>query len=352
MQRVSLQDELLNHARSIVQPLATRLRAKSHLYFELGATTAQELTIAVRYRPPAEAALSEYGERFYEDDPLTRPFRAWLQGEGTTVPQPRVVALRELPPRAKTSYETRFLHRAGIHDVIGLGIPLALHGARKVFCFGMHRRATDPWFDASEARALRRAASALSVAAENLALREQLALRDQVTEAFSHSGSHNWIVFDAQFRVRDMRGDALCGSRTRSTLVDSIRAQLEACRAAADGHPRSMSLRIPSSVEGGEATALAREIVGEGGERWWLVHTDTASRSVNTRAVDSLFDAAGLTARERQVALVVAEGASNAAVARALSISVLTVENHLRSVYSKLGVRSRLQLLRAMHDTH
>ncbi|EIM99927.1 helix-turn-helix domain-containing protein [Paraburkholderia hospita] len=350
MKRISAQEELQISARSIVQPLATRLGANSHLYFELGSTTAKELTIAVRYRPPEEAVLSEYGERFYEDDPLTQPFRSWLQGEGTTVPAPLVVALRELPQAAKTSYEARFLHRARIHDVIGLGIPMSLAGARKVLCFGMHRCATDPWFNGSDAKTLRRAATTLRVRAENLALHEQLALRDQITDAFSHSGMHNWIVFDSQLRVRDMRGDTLCRSRSGSTILESVRAQLEACRSAKDSRTRSISLRVHSGVEGNEATALAHEIVGEGGERWWLVHTDTASRSIIDRAVNSLFDAAGLTAREREVALVVAEGASNADVARALRISVLTVENHLRSVYSKLGISSRLQLLRAMHD--
>ncbi|WP_250536844.1 helix-turn-helix transcriptional regulator [Caballeronia sp. AZ10_KS36] len=351
MKRVSAQEELQSSARSIVQPLAARLGARSCLYFELGATPAKDLTISVRYRPPEEVVLSEYGERFYEDDPLTRPFRSWLQGEGTTVPEPLVVALRELPQRAKTSYETRFLHRARIYDVIGLGIPMSLAGARKVFCFGMHRRATEPWFTASEAKTLRRAATALRVNAENLALREQLALRDRVTDAFSHSGSYSWILFDSHLRVRDMRGDALGRPGARSTMVERIRAQLEACRCARNSHTRSISLRVYSGVEeDAAATLAAREIAGEGGERWWLVHTDTAPRSITSSGFDSFFDAAGLTAREREVARVVAEGASNAAVARALGISVLTVENHLRSVYGKLGVSSRLQMLRAMHD--
>lgn len=350
MNGIPAQEELLFYARSTVQPLATRLGAKSYLYFELGSTAAKELTIAVRYRPPEEAVLSEYGERFFEDDPLTLPFRSWLQGENAKVPEPRVVALRELPQSAKASYEARFLQRARIDDIIGLGIPLSLCGSRKVFCFGMHRRATDPWFNTSDAKALRRAAATLRARAENLALREQIALRDQITDAFSHAGSHDWILFDSRLRVRDMRGEALLQSHWLATAVNSIRAQLEDLLSSTDGRVRSMSLHVHSGVKGDDATALARQIAGEAGERWWLVHIDTASRSINNKAVDSLFRAAGLTAREREVALVVAEGASNAVVAKALGISVLTVENHLRSVYGKLSVHSRLQLLHVMHD--
>jgi DNA-binding NarL/FixJ family response regulator len=51
-----------------------------------------------------------------------------------------------------------------------------------------------------------------------------------------------------------------------------------------------------------------------------------------------------LTASERQVATLVAQGASNAEVAAALFLSVKTVETHLSRVYRKVGVRSRAGL--------
>jgi DNA-binding NarL/FixJ family response regulator len=54
--------------------------------------------------------------------------------------------------------------------------------------------------------------------------------------------------------------------------------------------------------------------------------------------------AAILSAREREIADLVARGRSNAAVATALSISEKTVEKHLSSVFSKLGLTSRSQL--------
>jgi DNA-binding NarL/FixJ family response regulator len=51
-----------------------------------------------------------------------------------------------------------------------------------------------------------------------------------------------------------------------------------------------------------------------------------------------------LTAREREVAAVVVRGLSNKEAARALYVSVHTVEFHLTSIYRKLGVSSRTQL--------
>jgi DNA-binding CsgD family transcriptional regulator len=64
-----------------------------------------------------------------------------------------------------------------------------------------------------------------------------------------------------------------------------------------------------------------------------------------TRSRDSEEVAVGtLTHREVEVARLVAGGASNAEVARALSISEGTVKTHLVRVFAKLGVRSRTQL--------
>lgn len=49
----------------------------------------------------------------------------------------------------------------------------------------------------------------------------------------------------------------------------------------------------------------------------------------------------GLTAREAQVLSLVAEGRTNAEIARHLSVSPGTVKRHLENLYAKLGVHSR-----------
>lgn len=51
-----------------------------------------------------------------------------------------------------------------------------------------------------------------------------------------------------------------------------------------------------------------------------------------------------LSARELEVAEAVARGLSNKEVAATLGISVRTVENHMRSIFAKLGVSSRTRL--------
>ena len=56
----------------------------------------------------------------------------------------------------------------------------------------------------------------------------------------------------------------------------------------------------------------------------------------------------GLTAAERRVAGLVAEGKTNREVAAALFLGERTVASHLTHIYAKLGVRSRTELARKL----
>ena len=57
-----------------------------------------------------------------------------------------------------------------------------------------------------------------------------------------------------------------------------------------------------------------------------------------------------LTAREREIAELVAAGRTNREVAAQLVLSERTIEAHLRNVYAKLGVRSRVELTRRLTE--
>ena len=53
----------------------------------------------------------------------------------------------------------------------------------------------------------------------------------------------------------------------------------------------------------------------------------------------------GLSPREMQIARLVADGATNRAVATLLGISLWTVSTHLRRIFLKLGVSSRAEMV-------
>jgi len=58
-----------------------------------------------------------------------------------------------------------------------------------------------------------------------------------------------------------------------------------------------------------------------------------------------------LTTREVEIARLAAAGRSNKEIARYLVISQKTVEGHLRHIFDKLGVISRIELIRYMMET-
>ena len=59
---------------------------------------------------------------------------------------------------------------------------------------------------------------------------------------------------------------------------------------------------------------------------------------------------ARLTASERRVAELAAEGHSNPEIAQALFVTRKTVETHLGNVYRKLGITGRVRLVRALAE--
>ncbi|WP_221633900.1 helix-turn-helix domain-containing protein [Nocardioides luti] len=59
-----------------------------------------------------------------------------------------------------------------------------------------------------------------------------------------------------------------------------------------------------------------------------------------------------LSPRERQVALMVAHGRTNQAIATSLDISVWTVSTHLRRIFAKLAVSSRAEMVARLVAEH
>ena len=57
-----------------------------------------------------------------------------------------------------------------------------------------------------------------------------------------------------------------------------------------------------------------------------------------------------LTEAERKVAYLIANGHTNKSTAKSLGISINTVGTHLRSIYAKLDVQSRVQLANVLRE--
>jgi len=104
----------------------------------------------------------------------------------------------------------------------------------------------------------------------------------------------------------------------------------------------------------GERLRIEVTAVGKGRTQFHLWRDGLAQNVVNpTNGVDGVVApnaADGLTQREREVALLVADGLRSREVAERLGIASQTVKSHLKTIFDKLGVRNRVELARRLEQ--
>lgn len=130
------------------------------------------------------------------------------------------------------------------------------------------------------------------------------------------------------------------------TTFDADEYVVRALAAGAHGFllkdtPPAQIVAAIASVEAGEpalSPAITRQLISQ--------VTDAAPGDAGPAARR----VAGLTDREREVALAVGRGASNAEIASELHLSLATVKAHLSHVFAKLDATNRVQVAIAMHD--
>jgi DNA-binding CsgD family transcriptional regulator len=108
--------------------------------------------------------------------------------------------------------------------------------------------------------------------------------------------------------------------------------------------------------------AVSRVLNREG--VWVVLHgaclTSTGARRIAVivesphpgRIYPLLMSAYGLTEREKEVTRLVLQGASTSQMAADLSVSAHTVQQHLKAIFDKTGVRSRRDLVGKVFFTH
>ena len=147
-----------------------------------------------------------------------------------------------------------------------------------------------------------------------------------------------WLLGAAQ-TLWDRTGGRLSGS----TVLDGYHQHAAATAAGALGKARFTELHAAGAARPlAQVAALA------------LAGADVLPELPRPRAhaepPDCWAGSEELTARERQIAVLVARGLSNKDVAERLVISKRTVDAHVNHIFAKLGLSSRVQLTIWLRD--
>jgi len=148
-------------------------------------------------------------------------------------------------------------------------------------------------------------------------------------------GEENSIDVVADLREAAPDSRVLVLTAIRDSIVHRQAAKLGAAGVILKGQPVELLLKAIRKVHLGEV---------------WLDRSLTGSLLDELTQTDKKLDPdevkkANLTAREREIVTLIAEGLKNKQIGARLFISETTVTHHLSSIFAKLGVSDRLELV-------
>jgi DNA-binding NarL/FixJ family response regulator len=145
---------------------------------------------------------------------------------------------------------------------------------------------------------------------------------------------------DGFWQAQLLRHRTVCSSSNPKD-ADAIAALDAGCSAYCHAFATSETLRQVQEVVASGQIWVGRDLMQQ--------LLASANRAVNQRPATSDTWSSALTAREKEIAVLVAKGASNKVIASDCSISERTVKAHLAAIFEKMGLTDRLQLALRVH---
>jgi DNA-binding CsgD family transcriptional regulator len=277
-----------------------------------------------------------------------------------------------LPPRAEWingEFYRRFAHPEGWDKGVS-----ALYWSRRevTAMFSLYRAPAQPEFSEAEFALLRHLYPFVGTAITRVQRLHTERLARRGLEEFNKHIPVGLVFLDWELRVEFANPEAhrlcaiwnfgLAAARTFNAR-DAFAvppALLEACRALRKGvlardpkqptsQPSDVAHIEPLAASGlrAQVTVLNNSASVLAQPRFIVLLDSRPVLSAQPAAVsaEKLNQLRDLTPREREIALLLCEGHSNAELARRLSKSVLTIKTQLNSVFRKLGVKSRAQMM-------
>ena len=326
-------------------PPAVQLIAIAHACIEAGALGEAERIV-----------VEEHEQAVRRGDQLTAGLCAWTTGR-LRLAEGRVASAARLLRHAADHWVGRVGQRLPLAELVTAlshagDLPAARAAAER--CRAITSRCADAlliegeaWIAAAEGN-VSAARSRLDEGADEAMNGGQRALAARLLHDMARLGDQHGALGRLQ----------IIETSTQSPLVRARSAHVAAL-VAGDGATLD---DVATVFEGMGARLLAAEAAAAGGQAFQRVGerrraTALAHRAsqllrdcegAKTPAIADLEDLSPLTAREREIAAMAAAGVATKVIAERLFLSSRTVDNHLRRIYSKLGIPGRRQLADAL----
>jgi len=345
----------------VLDPLAALLQASSGVFVQfLGFPLQGDAVGRYGHTGVGRHAIEEYGDGLYTLDPMVQPALHWLHSD-REAPATLVAQLSDIPGWQEQACYRKFLERFDIGDVLALAVSVRTVLGPQCMCLGFHRPKSGGSFSPGDLHRLSGFAPALAAVLSNLAYREAALLSGELLGTISESTDGlGYLVMDEDLRVRQASAEALrllglAGASSRfdpiaSSILGNLRQHLMDA-APASGATWCFTLaREPRNSESPQSVMVkSRTTVGADGRPCHLLTLRYPNRHCGVSQACRQLD---ISERELEVVQLVCIGLPNVDIARDLGIAVRTVENHLRSIYAKVGVSSRTQLVARLLELH
>jgi DNA-binding CsgD family transcriptional regulator len=203
-----------------------------------------------------------------------------------------------------------------------------------------------PWFTEAEVSALAALSASMAtglrraIATTQAPPGEPLVDQGSGVVVFDENGQPESISPAAERWISELIEDPAPDHPSESKVVQAIAARARAIAAGTD--PLELAARARVRTRGGTWLLLygTRLSGGAEGRTAVIIHPATPHDVAPVIALSY-----GLTDREARVAMQCIQGRATKEIARALSMSPYTVQDHLKSIFGKTGVRTRGELV-------
>ena len=308
-------------------------------------------------------------EEWYTARGKLNPFSPYIESHRGL----RWYRFRDVLPSHPDFLRSEFYRRFAEPEGWDKGVSALFWSKREVTAmFSLYRSPAQPEFDDTEMRLLRYLHPFVGTAIERVRKLHTERLARRGLEEFNRNVPVGLVFLDWDLRIEFANPESHRQCAVWNLGPDVARAFnprdafevppaiLEACRKLrADilARDAKQPLSLPEDVAWVEPTGVGGlrahiTVLNNPGSalakpRFLVVLDARPVPSANAPAVspEKLNQLRDLTPREREIALLVCEGQSNAEIARRLKKSVLTIKTQLNSVFRKLGVKSRAKLM-------